>query len=62
MRKLIIAAAALALFPGATFAAEAEKCCCEKMKEAGKDCCADKDKDKSAPGEHGEHSMEKPKT
>lgn len=63
--KTLIAAAALFLLPGVAFAAEPEKCCCEKMKEAGKDCCSGKDKDKAAPGEHdghGEHSMEKPKT
>ncbi|HUQ13989.1 MAG TPA: hypothetical protein VM055_06910 [Novosphingobium sp.] len=64
MKTLIAAAAALFLLPGVALAAEPEKCCCEKMKEAGKDCCADKDKDKSAHpehGEHGEHSMEMPR-
>ena len=58
MKKLLapIALAAIAL-PGAAFAAEdaMEKCCCEKMKEEGKDCCPkDAAHDESAHGDHAD--------
>jgi hypothetical protein len=59
--KTLLAAltfAAVAL-PGAAYAAdgEMEKCCCEKMKHEGKDCCEDKapaapEADHPAHGEH----------
>jgi hypothetical protein len=54
MKKLIVAAAVCIAMPGLAWAAEApkpEKCCCEKMKEKGKDCCAEMKK-----GEHENHS------
>lgn len=62
MKSLIasIALAAVAL-PGAAFAAEGEKqkCCCEKMKQEGHDCCdkegAHKGDEHSGHGEHGQH-------
>jgi hypothetical protein len=62
MRKILITMAACVALPGIAFAAEppkSEKCCCEKMKESGKDCCAEKDK---AHEGHGEHKMEMPKS
>ena len=66
MNKLILAAAVCIAVPGIAFAAETapkpEKCCCDEMKEKGKDCCAEMKK-----GEHadhstmqGEHSMDAP--
>ena len=66
MKKLILTAAACLALPGIAFAAEPpakpEKCCCEKMKEAGKECCADKGKDKAEHEHHGDHQMEAPKS
>jgi hypothetical protein len=64
MKKLLTTAVACLAVPGIAFAAEPpakpETCCCEKMKEAGKDCCADKDK---ADHEgHGDHKMDAPKS
>lgn len=48
-----LALAAIAL-PSAAYAAdgEMEKCCCEKMKHEGKDCCPEKD----APATQGDHA------
>jgi hypothetical protein len=64
MKKLILTAAACLALPGIAFAAEPpakpEKCCCDKMKEAGKDCCAEKDKMQHE--DHGDHKMDAPKT
>ena len=55
MKNLILAAACCIAIPGIAFAAETapkpEKCCCEKMKEQGKDCCAEMKKD-----DHQDHS------
>ena len=63
MKKILITIAACLAIPGVAFAAEPaakpEKCCCEKMKEAGKDCCAKKD---TAHEGHGEHKMDMPKS
>ena len=54
MNKLLIAAAACIAIPGLAHAAETpkpEKCCCDEMKDKGKDCCAEMKK-----GEHADHS------
>ena len=53
--------------PGVALAAEPvakpKECCCEKMKQEGKDCCADKDKAAKPDSDpHAGHSMEKPKS
>ena len=62
MKKLILAAC-LAV-PGVAFAAEPpakpKECCCEKMKEAGKECCPEKGDMKH--DEHGDHKMDAPKS
>ena len=54
-----LALAALAL-PGAAFAAEGEmeKCCCEKMKQEGRECCAKDDADHGE--DHAGHGEDKP--
>ena len=68
MNKLILAAAACIAVPGIAFAAEeapkAEKCCCEKMKEKGKDCCDEmkKGQHEGHPMQHDGHTMEAPKS
>jgi len=38
---------------------EPKKCCCEKMKESGKDCCPEKAD--AAHGGHADHAMDAPK-
>lgn len=67
MKKFMLAAMACIAIPGAALAAEPpakpKECCCEKMKQEGKDCCADKDKAaKPASDPHAGHAMEKPKS
>jgi hypothetical protein len=66
MKKLIIAAAACFAVSGSAFAAEPahppRKCCCEAMKEAGKDCCAEMKKgEHDGHAEHGDPKTDTPK-
>ena len=55
MKNLLLAAACGIAVPGIAFAAETapkpQTCCCDKMKEKDKDCCAEMKK-----GEHDGHS------
>ncbi|MCA1662224.1 MAG: hypothetical protein LC648_08765 [Novosphingobium sp.] len=64
MKKLLVTITACLAVPGIAFAAEPpakpKECCCEKMKETGKDCCPEKDKMKHEG--HGDHKMDAPKT
>jgi len=68
MKKALIAIAASLALPGIAFAAEPpakpKECCCEKMKESGKDCCAEMGKHKEGAEHegHGDHKMEAPKS
>ena len=66
MKTLLAALAlgAIALPAAAHAADEKMACCCEKMKQEGKECCKD-DKVAPAPGNehagHGDHHPEAPK-
>jgi hypothetical protein len=67
MKKMLLTTLACFGLSGAAFAADAppapEKCCCEKMKDKGMDCCPEKGKggDEGHEG-HEDHKMEAPKS